>query len=131
MAKYHLSTDGNPRVCTAAEGNCPLGGDAPHFPSKDEARAAFEASGKAFPSPQTKNVLKTLTRITDEYYPNRMSVDFDAEGNVVAISELGNLLGGAPSRWSFATPGITNERWTLEDVQSEMEFQDYQRDAIF
>lgn len=44
MAKYHLSTDGNPRVCTAADGNCPLGGDAPHFSSKIAARAAFEAS---------------------------------------------------------------------------------------
>lgn len=44
MTKYHLSSDGNPRVCTAADGNCPLGGDAPHFSSKVTARAAYEAS---------------------------------------------------------------------------------------
>lgn len=44
MAKYHLSSDGNPRVCTAADGNCPLGGDAPHFASKVAARSAYEAS---------------------------------------------------------------------------------------
>lgn len=44
MAKYHLSSDGNPRVCTAEKGNCPLGGDAPHFASKVAARAAYEAS---------------------------------------------------------------------------------------
>ncbi len=42
MAKYHVSSDGNPRICTASEGNCPLGGNEAHFPSKADARAAFE-----------------------------------------------------------------------------------------
>lgn len=44
MAKYHLSEDGNPRVCTAQDGNCPLGKDEPHFHTKIAARAAYEAS---------------------------------------------------------------------------------------
>lgn len=44
MTKYHISEDGNPRVCTAAEGNCPLGSDEPHFSTKIAARAAYEAS---------------------------------------------------------------------------------------
>ena len=44
MAKYHISADGNPRVCTAAEGNCPIGGDETHYTSKNAARAAFEAA---------------------------------------------------------------------------------------
>ncbi len=43
MAKYHVSTDGNPRVCTASDGNCPIGGDDTHYTSKEAARAAFEA----------------------------------------------------------------------------------------
>ncbi len=44
MAKYHISTDGNPRVCTASDGKCPLGGNEDHFTSKEAARAAFEES---------------------------------------------------------------------------------------
>lgn len=44
MTKYHLSTDGNPRVCKAADGNCPLGGSENHFTSKKGARENFEAS---------------------------------------------------------------------------------------
>ncbi len=44
MPKYHVSMDGNPRVCTAAEGNCPLGGNENHYTSKEAARAAFEKS---------------------------------------------------------------------------------------
>jgi len=42
-AKYHISGDGTPRVCSAAEGNCPLGADEKHFSTKVEARAAYEA----------------------------------------------------------------------------------------
>ncbi len=47
MSKFHVSTDGNPRVCTAADGNCPLGGNENHFTSKEAARAAFEESVKS------------------------------------------------------------------------------------
>lgn len=43
MAKYHISADGNPRICTAAEGQCPLGAEEMHFNSKLQARAAYEA----------------------------------------------------------------------------------------
>ncbi len=55
MAKYHVSTDGNPRVCTAAEGNCPIGGDENHYTSKEAARAAFEAAAEAPESSSKKN----------------------------------------------------------------------------
>ena len=43
--KYHISpTTGNPNLCRAEQRACPLGGDAPHYASKEEARAAFEAA---------------------------------------------------------------------------------------
>ncbi len=54
MPKYHISSDGNPRVCRASDGNCPLGRNTPHFPGKAEARAAFEASVE-FLSSSSKN----------------------------------------------------------------------------
>lgn len=47
MPKYHVSADGNPRVCRASNGNCPIGGDETHYTSKEAARAAFEGSAKA------------------------------------------------------------------------------------
>ncbi len=53
MAKFHVSTDGNPRVCTASKGNCPFGGDENHYTSKEAARAAFEAS-EAIPESTSK-----------------------------------------------------------------------------
>lgn len=49
MAKYHLNpTTGNPGECSAAEGNCPYGTDAPHYGSPEEARAAFESQQEVF-----------------------------------------------------------------------------------
>ena len=47
MDKFHISSDGNPRVCSASEGNCPIGGNENHYTSKEAARAAFEASLKS------------------------------------------------------------------------------------
>ena len=43
MTKYHISpTTGNPNKCYATK-QCPFGGDADHYGSKEEARSAFEA----------------------------------------------------------------------------------------
>ena len=43
-AKYHISpTTGNPNRCYADKRPCPLGGADEHYPSKEEAKAAFEA----------------------------------------------------------------------------------------
>lgn len=40
---FHLNPQtGNPNRCTAKEGNCPFGADAPHFETKDDARASYE-----------------------------------------------------------------------------------------
>lgn len=65
MAKFHVSSDGNPRVCTAAEGNCPIGGNENHYTSKEAARAAFEESVKV-PTSTTKKTLseKSVRKVT-------------------------------------------------------------------
>lgn len=55
--KYHISpSTGNPNKCSAADGNCPYGGESNHYASKDEARAAYEAQqGSGLPSsPQSR-----------------------------------------------------------------------------
>ncbi len=65
MAKFHVSSDGNPRVCTASEGNCPLGGNENHFTSKEAARAAFEESVVASESSTKKDRSRESIRTTD------------------------------------------------------------------
>ncbi len=55
MPKFHVSSDGNPRVCAASKGNCPIGGDETHYTSKEAARAAFEAL-EAIPESASKKV---------------------------------------------------------------------------
>lgn len=42
MAKYHLNPAKGPLRCTAADGQCPYGSDAPHFATKVDAQEAFE-----------------------------------------------------------------------------------------
>ena len=55
MAKFHVSSDGNPRVCSSSEGKCPFGGNENHYTSKEAARAAFEESMKVPASTAKKN----------------------------------------------------------------------------
>ena len=55
MAKFHISSDGNPRVCSASEGKCPLGGNENHYTSKEAARAAYEESAETLVSVSKKN----------------------------------------------------------------------------
>lgn len=46
--KYHISpTTGNPNRCYAEKRPCPLGGEAEHYGSKEDARAAYEAQHTA------------------------------------------------------------------------------------
>ena len=41
--RYHVNPKtGNPGVCHAQAGKCPFGGDENHYPSENEARAAYE-----------------------------------------------------------------------------------------
>lgn len=42
MAKFHLNPAKGPMRCSAADGQCPYGSDAPHFASKEVAIKAYE-----------------------------------------------------------------------------------------
>lgn len=42
MAKYHITSKGEPGLCRASKSPCPLGGESEHYASKDEAQAAYE-----------------------------------------------------------------------------------------
>ena len=43
MAKYHVNPNtGVPRICTAASGRCPFGGDSDHYDTPEAAVAALE-----------------------------------------------------------------------------------------
>jgi len=59
MAKFHINPEtGNPGKCSAADGNCPYGSNAPHFSSAEDARSAYEAAqGGAFLSTAQKITL--------------------------------------------------------------------------
>lgn len=42
MARYHISRKGEPAICRAITGRCPLGGDSVHFDSKEDAQEHIE-----------------------------------------------------------------------------------------
>lgn len=44
--RFHVGKNGNISVCKAKPGNCPLGGNARHFNSKEEAQRFFDAECK-------------------------------------------------------------------------------------
>lgn len=47
MTKYHINTDTDRvNICRADKNNCPLGADAPHFESKDDAKKFMENTAK-------------------------------------------------------------------------------------
>ncbi len=89
MAKFHVSSDGNPRVCTASEGNCPLGGNEAHYTSKEAARAAFEESVKVPASTTKKNCFGEPVRMVNQNNGNvewRLSNGkFHRDGDLPAI----------------------------------------------
>lgn len=59
MAKFHISEDGNPRVCKASRGKCPISSDINHYDSAVEARAGYEKL-------QQFNANRVLTSTTQE-----------------------------------------------------------------
>lgn len=51
VAKFHINPEKGPRPCSAQDGQCPYGSDAPHFPTKESAQEAFEAALSAETKP--------------------------------------------------------------------------------
>ena len=122
MSKFHLSTDGNPRVCRAQEGHCPLGADQPHFASKDEARLSYEAGQASFIAPRPayldrqvssdpevnrigvaiREVLsdKDLVRSSKLLKPEYLEIETPMAGHCYVASEaLYHAMGGKEAGW--------------------------------
>ena len=52
MAKYHINSKGEPGLCRAEAGGCPFGGEAVHYPTKENAQKAYELSNAAQAMPE-------------------------------------------------------------------------------
>lgn len=118
MAKFHISSDGNPRICAAAV-RCPLGGPENHFDSMDEARQAYEnfQSGATF-TPVLK-VAKSEPDVSIEANPSEFDTvsfrGFSRTAGAVSAGArglMGGIMGGksysetiaaAKERASYAT----------------------------
>lgn len=91
MAKYHVGKDGEAKPCRAAEGNCPLGSESPHFGSKADAQDFIEGELKkenyAFSTVSRKSeeaaqVISDIPKDSyassaDDYLHSNLSEDFD------------------------------------------------------
>lgn len=83
MAKFHINPEtGDAGSCKATQGKCPFGGESEHYPSADEARAAYEQesekleeSGLVWPPaglPKKLNVVAStadfIRHFNDDYF---------------------------------------------------------------
>lgn len=107
MAKYHLKENGDPARCRAKLRACPRGGEADHYSSKDEARAAYEAklgSGSIVPDKLTL-VDRLRGKTTEEVIRERTR-----EALLEAIDNIERL------QWRFfqgSTPGAIRKAMEL------------------
>lgn len=97
MAKYHLSEDGTPRLCKAAEGNCPLGSAEAHYGSRKEAAAAYEdsmsSSVTATVSSSTRKLSKQLSSLFGDRKASDIPLDQLREAGALLEDELLRRLG--------------------------------------
>ena len=66
--RFHVSEDGEPRSCSASEGNCPLGGE--HFSTVEEAREGYarEMAGSLLPQAAKRDSLMERFKEVDSAY---------------------------------------------------------------
>lgn len=77
MARFHIGKSGKPATCNAKKGNCPLGGEGEHYPTKQQAQQAIEqklsqqnnvlqsgkkSSGAEFSNTTPNGVIKDLSK---------------------------------------------------------------------
>ena len=109
--KFHLSNDGLPRPCSANIGACPLGADAPHFASPNEARAYYENQQKG-------NVLNSSLKKIQPVPP-------DQERELVhmkiraGFAQIGDQYDGMKIK--DIKDGTKNTTWALVDPETGME----------
>lgn len=76
VAKFHINPEKGPRPCSAQDGQCPYGSDAPHFSSKAEAQEAFERALSAEIKPLGS--LKRISRRELESRKKSFAKDFES-----------------------------------------------------
>lgn len=65
MARFHINNNGDAGTCRAATGACPFGGEADHYETPEEARAAFEREmGGAFQKMSREEVAEIAEALT-------------------------------------------------------------------
>lgn len=112
MAKFHINDNGDAKQCSAEEGNCPFGADAPHFDTKKEAQQHYEQTFKnSFekPKPVKKTtVYRVGTLSAPETYFDDLNNILDAVDELKPDGRQGRK-GGI-----FASPDIkSHSRWVL------------------
>lgn len=85
MAKYHITKRGEPGICRAQEGNCPLGGKEAHYESREVAQAAFEEGQKEGTLPPA---LKATGQDYSSLTQEELATHFDQEENFQEGDEL-------------------------------------------
>lgn len=105
MVKFHINPEtGNPGNCTAADGNCPYGADAPHFSTAGDARVAFEASQNGSFMSEAQKI--TLTKAEAKKInverlflevPVDLKVREEAENFVTSLKEADYTKAGKPA----------------------------------
>lgn len=80
--KFHLSLDGEPRVCRA-QNKCPLGAASEHYETAAQARKAYEESmsGSFAQTPES------LSNDLKKEYPD-LTLDLRARGEVVELQRI-------------------------------------------
>jgi hypothetical protein len=99
MSKYHINPQtGNPGLCRAQSGNCPFGSDDEHYPSKQEARTAFEVQQKIN---RLDSLLDTrqLRQMLDEGYVNASVHPDDPTLKVLCYTQATQFAG----KWNGVT----------------------------
>lgn len=112
MAKFHINDNGDAKQCSAEEGNCPFGADAPHFDTKKEAQQHYEQTFKnSFEKPKTvkkTTVYRVGTLSAPETYFDDLNTILDAVDELKPDGRQGRK-GGI-----FASPDIkSHSRWVL------------------
>lgn len=103
MAKFHISISGEPKICTAAEGNCPLSDADEHYASPEDARSAYEAenSEDLMPPPLKRGELSRKQAIAlDQFFTK----DELSEDCLQDFSALVETLGYDRSKIHFVEP---------------------------
>lgn len=68
MTKFHMKRDGTPGVCTAEEGNCPLGGSENHIEAEtlEQAQQYFDDKNES-KARETQKLSSTIKDLKDKY----------------------------------------------------------------